>query len=213
MKRIIITEPWQVRAAMVAICSYLTTPQANEGDPRFEFVTEGRQKSWKLPDGSIRSFSACASLPHAGAWCLGVRDERLINRNLDGGEKSWIVAIDFSRFFDHPMFHKGRSPSPGDICVSVGPDYHMFVWGGVGLDGNAYTYDYGQFDGKIGKHCGKTKIKKMKWPKLDNSTFVGSLDVTLLDREETAWVPNDLMLGLPDDNPYSENLPVDMSKI
>lgn len=79
-----------VRGAMLANARLATNDSAgrNQGDTLFEEITEGRQR--------CRGYSSCGDLIH---WCLrriGLRDERILNREDDQGDVTWRVSRNIS---------------------------------------------------------------------------------------------------------------------
>jgi hypothetical protein len=114
-----------LRAAAVDAARFACNGAAGRvlGDPVFELVTEGRNR-WK-------GYSACGDLAHYVLRELGYRDERVLNRDDDGGEVPWKVGANLSRLVfgtgDAFVWAKGtRRPKPGDILY-VAPPEHVCV--------------------------------------------------------------------------------------
>lgn len=123
-------------------------------DPVFEAVTEGRQK-WK-------GYSACGDLCQYVLRELGLRDERILNRDDDAGVVPWQIGKNLSKLVlgSGPAFvwaYGARRPKPGDILY-MSKSEHVAVL--EALDegaGRITTFDYGLWDPATGKAAGKLR--------------------------------------------------------
>lgn len=126
-----------------------------QGDPIFDTVTEGRQK-WK-------GYSACGDLAMYVLRELGLRDERILNRDDDGGVVPWKIGANLSKLVFNPIgafvWASGdKRPKPGDVVYMSKPE-HVAVL--EELDegaGRIATYDYGQWDARAGKAAGMRRV-------------------------------------------------------
>jgi hypothetical protein len=145
-----------LRAEAVRIARYACDGDKGRlfGDPVFEQVTEGRQK-WK-------GYSACGDLAQYVLKELGFRDERLVNREDDGGVLPWAMGKNLSKLVFNPIgafvWASGNArPKPGDILYMSKPE-HVAVLDEVDeAGGRIVTCDYGQFDTAAGKPAGKRR--------------------------------------------------------
>jgi hypothetical protein len=122
------------------------------GDPVFERVTEGRAR-W-------RKYSACGDLAHYVLKELGVTDERIVNRNDDGGGVPWVMGKNLSRivYCAVPAFvwaRGGRSPQPGDILYVASPEHVCVLERIDETKGKVFTFDYGLWDYVQAKPAGR----------------------------------------------------------
>jgi len=159
------TEPFaaecDLRSTAVAIASYACNGDDGRvlGDPVFEEVTEGRNH-WP-------KYSSCGDLPHYVLMRLGFRDERILNRSDDGGIRNWSIGQNLSRL----VFKTGKAlvwasiakrPQPGDVLYLASPE-HVCVLDSVDeAAGTITTFDYGQFDQKSGKPCGRRRVSAFR---------------------------------------------------
>ncbi len=216
------------RKAMVSLCAHAVgdSGQRIEGDPVFERVTEGRTKN-------APTYSACGDLPHWAWRCLGVRNEKIVNRSDDGGAIPWAMGVNISRI----VYSTGSAFVPtteltafkqagwlgGDTLFVTSPEHVMVaaqeVRLAVGSVVVASFYEYGQFDKKLGKRSGALHDKLVRRPTISTIT-IANVDGTrertlmglvnlgrLLENEpglESAIVPDDFEGGHPDDSPYTE---------
>lgn len=143
-----------LRAAAVEIARFACNGAAGRvlGDPVFELVTEGRNH-WK-------GYSACGDLAHYVLRELGYRDERVLNRNDDGGSVPWKMGANLSRLVFSAgaafVWAKGaRRPKPGDILY-VAPPEHVCVLERLDEErGRIATFDYGLWDAAKNKPAGR----------------------------------------------------------
>lgn len=143
-----------LRAAAVEIARFACNGSLGrvQGDPVFDAVTEGRSK-WK-------GYSACGDLAHYVLRELGYRDERVLNRNDDGGRVPWQSGTNLSRlvFGAGPAFVWARGdlrPKPGDILYLAPPE-HVCVLERLDAEhGRIATFDYGQWDHATNKPAGR----------------------------------------------------------
>lgn len=151
-------DPELLRAAMLANARFASNGELGrtQGDSVFEEVTERRQR-W-------RGYSGCGDLIH---WCLrrlGLRDERILNREDDDGTVPWRIGRNVSLL----VFATGRAfrwwrrgeafdVSPGDMLL-IG-EYgleHVFIVESL-RDGVVRSFDYGQvFSGKHGGRAARS---------------------------------------------------------
>ncbi len=124
------------------------------GDPVFDLVTEGRSR-WK-------GYSACGDLAHYVLRELGVRDERVVNRDDDGGHVAWKVGANLSRlvFATGDAFvwaKRDLRPKPGDILYLAPPE-HVCVLERLDEEhGRIATFDYGLWDSTANKPAGRAR--------------------------------------------------------
>jgi len=140
------------------------------GDPVFERVTEGRAK-W-------RKYSACGDLAHYVLKELGVTDERLVNRNDDGGGVPWVMGKNLSRivYCAVPAFvwaRGGLRPQPGDVLYVASPEHVCILERIDEAKGKIFTFDYGLWDHRQAKPAGR-RVERV-FGKVDKHTVrVGS---------------------------------------
>jgi len=145
-----------LRAAAVEAARFACNGAAGRvlGDPVFELVTEGRNR-WK-------GYSACGDLAHYVLRELGVRDERVVNRNDDGGHVAWKVGANLSRlvFATGDAFvwaKRDLRPRPGDILYLAPPE-HVCVLERLDEEhGRIATFDYGLWDSTANKPAGRAR--------------------------------------------------------
>lgn len=140
-----------------------------QGDPVFDLVTEGRSK-WK-------GYSACGDLAHYVLREIGFRDERILNRDDDGGDAPWKVGANLSRI----VFASGGAfvwakrdlrPSPGDVLY-VAPPEHVCVLEWFDEErGRVATFDYGQWDVATNKPAGRAR--ETSFAVVGNALHVGA---------------------------------------
>lgn len=123
-------------------CGYPETDHVDEGHPRYELVTEGRDFG--------AGYSSCADLAHGGYWQVGDR-RRWLNRGA-----AWRVGVNVSRVVSESGSWRG-DVDPGDVLVIAndwpgGRDAHVvcvlerrLAEGGLEL----VTAEYGQPGGAI----------------------------------------------------------------
>ncbi len=145
-----------LRAEAVRIARYACNEDKGRlfGDPVFEQVTEGRQK-WK-------GYSACGDLAQYVLKELGFRDERIVNREDDGGVLPWAMGKNLSKIVFNPLgafvWARGSArPKPGDILYMSKPE-HVAVLDELKQEQSSIvTCDYGQFDAAAGKPSGRRR--------------------------------------------------------
>jgi hypothetical protein len=145
-----------LRAAAVDAARFACNGTAGRvlGDPVFELVTEGRNR-WQ-------GYSACGDLAHYVLRELGYRDERVLNRDDDGGKVPWKVGANLSRLVfgsgDAFVWAKGaRRPKPGDVLY-VAPPEHVCVLEHLDEErGCITTFDYGLWDHVTNKPAGHAR--------------------------------------------------------
>lgn len=139
-----------LRAAAVDVARFACNASAGRtlGDPVFDAVTEGRS-AW-------RGYSACGDLAHYVLRELGVRDERIVNRGDDGGQRGWQVGQNLSRlvFGSGEAFlwaKRDRRPQPGDILYLAPPEHVCVLEWVDDARGRISTFDYGLWDSRSNK--------------------------------------------------------------
>jgi hypothetical protein len=189
------------------------------GDPVHEWVTEGRRKEyeaalrrgdlWAVKLSKTGGYSSCGDQAHCLLFCLGVRDESLVNRTGDGGDHPWSVGVNIARFagsalLTHP--HPGTSdrPKPGAI-VWIATTDHVCIqeaWPD-GDDGSSSSFDYGQ---PYGRRRVRKVAKKNGALTVDGRQVMGWLDLedVVALMTESAIVPDAFEGGVLDDSPYPE---------
>jgi len=196
------------------------------GDPLFEEVTEGRQTDmikWK------KLYSSCGDLPHWMLKMLGCRNEKLVNRNDDGGEIPWVVGANLSRIiysaqgsFIWSRQNKLRFPKNGDVVYLGYPEHVGVVLGRSGslnvgeIPEAVILAEYGQVDDiKKGrtptfKPAGKVRVHLVSRQYngdilIGERSLFGWLDITTVGNDVPATVPKSFNIGTPyrdDNNPY-----------
>lgn len=126
------TDPVILRRAAVALARHAIGGKTGRdvGDPVFEEVTEGRRKAneERRARGSNEvAYSSCGDLAHWMLRRLGVRDERFVNRNDDGGDHPWsfigphnnVTMLDQSGLIVRHRISPELIPGPGDIIFMM----------------------------------------------------------------------------------------------
>jgi len=226
MKRVILRGVGEVRSAAVALAKYAVDGDRGRvvGDPVHEWITGGRRAQYEralaaglqwavdMPAG----YSSCGDLAHWLLLCLGVRDERFLNRSDDGGVHPWGVCTNISRLVRSPWYvdfdGELALPGVGDILRVASPgraalSEHVAVLTEI-VDARQWvTADYGQPHG-CRRVCplrdtGSGLIVRGRvlqgFVSLARVVASGALI-------ETAIVPDDCAIGEPDDNPYEEDI-------
>lgn len=217
-------DPELIREASNALSKYFCNGLIGRtmGDPVFERVTERRQTinaQAKKNNPNVFTYSACGDKEHAILYCLGCRDETLVNRNSDGGKTPWVSGVNISRITRHPAFIHAQgkvTPKRGDIFCLMGTKpqtEHVANAEFFDLDmGKAVSWDYGQF--LRGTHGGKQVIRVLSYRNgqywlaasgSEDKYLVGWLDITKIPLTESAIVPDDFPYGILDDSPYHED--------
>lgn len=124
------------------------------GDPIFNAVTEGRQR-WK-------GYSACGDLCQYVLRELGLRDERIVNRDDDDGVVPWQIGKNLSKlvFGSGSAFvwaYGNRRPKPGDILYMSKSEHVAVLESLDETGGRITTFDYGLWDPATGKAAGKRR--------------------------------------------------------
>ncbi len=214
-----------IRHAAVAIAIYACDGFAGRvvGDKVFEYVTEKRQSQnirARKHNPNIYPYLSCGDLAHYMLFAIGCRDEKLVNRDTDGGDIPWRVGVNISRLSGHPAFvaaSKTFSAKPGDILCAVsdkpGSEHASILVSADVEDEIITTCDYGQkikqtsrpdgemVDGGIQKRL-PLVFKNGRWCIGLSKYLLGYLDISKVPLSETAIVPDDYDKGTPDDNPY-----------
>lgn len=166
------------------------------GDPVHEEVTEGRYTQWKkareagLLWAARMVYSSCGDLVAWLLWRLGCRDESLVNRTGDDGQRAWIPGHNVSMVVGHRAYRRassGGTPQPGDALFLRRGDGHLAVlieWNE--MDGVVVSADYGQPEGrrrvsKLVQRSGRWYLDGSEldgWLDLDAVTFEGPLDLS-----------------------------------
>lgn len=210
MKRVLIRTEDQRRAASVAIAAFLVggTVGRRPPDPIHEWVTEGRRTTNEraiAAGAHQRPYSSCGDLAHAVLWCLGCRDEHLVNRDSDGGQTPWVMGVNISRLCASPAYvraTRGMDPHQGDVLHVQSPD-HVSILGSRGA-GAWTTCDYGQ---PYGMQRSRLAVRGSDgiWV-VGGRRLVGWLDLQRVEYRESAIVPDDFDGAEEDDNPYPEDV-------
>jgi len=204
-----------VRRASIAIASYFCNGDQGwvVGDPIFEYVTEGRQSSHNklYAQGKVKfPYFSCGDLVHTVLVFLGVRDEHLINRNMDGGVHPWEPQQNILRPQQHKSWHvfDSRSVYEGGSWFDVGDpfmtccDPHVAIFEDIDFNkGELTSYDYGQVSAKgqaqgIRKH--RTVHMEGNRLMIGNKHVVGYVSLADVDLETSAIVPDDFNEGVED---------------
>ena len=173
-----------LRVEAVRIAEYACNGRVGRvlGDPVFKVVTEGR--------GGARHYSACGDLAHYMLKELGVKNERLVNRNDDGGPVPWAIGKNLSRIVygaggAFVWARPGRRPKPGDILYVAMPEHVCVLERLDDARGRVSTFDYGQWDYTQNKPAGR-RVERQFGSAGKQTLFVGSrilkgwLDLSLL---------------------------------
>jgi hypothetical protein len=172
-----------LRAEAVRIARYACDGDKGRlfGAPVFEAVTEGRQK-WK-------GYSSCGDLCQYVLRELGFRDERLLNRDDDGGVLPWKIGANLSKLVFNPIgafvwAASGKRPKPGDIVYMSKPEHVAVLEELDEAAGRITTYDYGQWDYQAVRAAGKRVTNRFavegRALKIGKRTLHGWLDLTRL---------------------------------
>lgn len=145
-------------------------------------------------------------------FCLGGRDEQLVNRTGDGGTRVWEAGVNVSRFagsalLTHP--HPGTSdrPTPGAITWLEPPDHVCIAesWTESPAGAGTFTsFDYGQ---PYGRRRTRAIGRRGNAVTVDGRNLMGWLDVAdlLPLLTASAIVPDSFESGTTDDDPYPED--------
>jgi len=143
-----------LRAAAVEAARFACNGAAGRvlGDPVLDLVTEGRNR-WK-------GYSACGDLGHYVLRELGFRDERILNRDDDGGRAPWQSGTNLSRlvFATGDAFvwaKRDLRPRPGDILYLAPPEHVCVLERLDEEQGRIATFDYGLWDHATNKPAGR----------------------------------------------------------
>jgi hypothetical protein len=129
------------------------------GDPVFHDVTEGRAR-WP-------GYFSCGDLPHWMLAQMGFQNEKIVNRNDDGGVVPWKVGANLSRL----VFGTGKAfvwarkdlrPKPGDVLYVLPPEHVCVLESIDEKAGTITTFDYGQWDAKKGKPKGSRRVSTFR---------------------------------------------------
>lgn len=219
MKRVFLDVGETVPAAIALVRFAVDAPRGRRvGDPVHEWVTEGRRKQyeialvagaeWAIKLSKTGGYSSCGDLAHWLLMCLGVRDERYVNRSDDGGQHPWIAGVNISRLVALPAYVKaaaGLAPKPGDITHVAGPD-HVAVCELFDPDaGESSSYDYGQ---PYGANRKRVVVQRGATWIIGGRVLQGWVDIERVKLVESAIVPDDFKLGELDENPYAEAISI-----
>lgn len=172
-----------LRAEAVRIARYACDGEKGRvhGDPVFDAVTEGRQK-WK-------GYSACGDLAQYMLRELGYRDERLLNRDDDGGVLPWKMGANLSKLVFNPIgafvwAGGAKRPKPGDVLYMSVPEHVGVLEELDEAAGRIVTLDYGQWDYSVVKAAGKRLVNQFRVDgrtlKIGKRTLHGWLDLARL---------------------------------
>jgi len=205
-----------IRSAGNAIASYFTNGWLGrfEGEPVFEWVTEKRvslNTMYRRNNPNIVPYFSCGDLCHATLFCLGCRDETLVNRTGDEGKIPWVVGVNISRIVRHPAFKMMKPENlknlgKSDILCLRGETQgteHVCVFDGID-NNHVLSYDYGQVTKgrNSGIQCSRPITVRNGKVWLGDKFILGYLRLELIQFTESCIVPDDFAEGYPDDNPY-----------
>lgn len=219
---VIIADPKVLRAAAVALSRFaVNAPHGRVvGDPVHEWVTEGRRTQWEIAHArgdawaQKTPYSSCGDQGHWLLMCLGVRDERYVNRSGDGGDTPWQIGVNISRLVSLPAYvsakhANGRKPHPGDIMHVASPDHVnvLHVWNEASAE--VETGDYGAPYAVLRKSL---IIERGSVMMIGQRVLMGWIDIEALSFDESALVPDAFEYGIADDNPYNAvlNIPAEV---
>lgn len=217
MKRVHLKQS-EVRAAAVALILFAVNGPLGRkpGDPVHEWVTEGRRKHFE--DALRRKepwavamkagYHSCGDHAHFLLMCLGVRDERYLNRGHDGGIKPWLASVNLTRLQELPAYRRvsagqPANVQPGDILHVSAPDH---VMGLVELDEDAGTITTGDYGMPHGQLVTRKFSRRGGQVFIGDRVLRGFVDISAVPREDSALVPLTFEGGTEDDNPYLEDL-------
>lgn len=204
----VFTNSGLVWIAAVATATYLAggSKGRSVGDPVHEWVTEGRRKAneQRRARGSKEvPYSSCCDLGSGLLVCLGCRDERVINRDHDGGNLPWtfigarnnVSILDGSGYVVRSAKEPWGSPTVGQILFFMNKSGgHVNVL--LSLDeeaGLATTGDYGQPYARVKQH----KVTRTPQGLLfDGNPLVWWLEVEKVKYAAPACVPDDFEGGV-----------------
>ena len=205
-------DPVLIRRAALALASFATDGANGRdvGDPVFDWVTENRRKSNELrrSKGSTEvAYSSCGDLGHWLLMCLGCRNEKIVNRDWDGGQMKWKVGMNISMLVNSPWYTrcKAEIPKPGSIIHvsgAVANTDHIAVFEKA-EDGLFCTFNYGQPYARYTKLPYVIRGQNI-W--FGGRILRGCIDPESITLDESCIVPDDFEGGIVDDNPYSEDL-------
>lgn len=235
MKRVFLVDSFgvidynMIRRAAIAIAEYLCNGEEGYtvGSPIYDWTTENRQKDHDalFIKGIVKQpYSSCGDLVNAVLFCLGCRDESLVNRTNDNGVQPWQVSQNISKITGHKSFvsftgqslsDDGNWPFMGDPIVVCCP-YHVAILESFDFEkGVSTTLDYGQWDQKRGAYG--AKVKRSIRMEHNNCIITDSLHrekhlfgfipLTSIDYHVSAIVPDTFEEGVLD---ISEPEPVNL---
>jgi hypothetical protein len=144
--------------------------------------------------------------------CLGCRNEKIVNRDFDGGFVPWKIGVNVARLVGSPWYVKavqGKLPKQGDIthvCGAPNTD-HIAVLERLDLaKKRQWSFDYGQPYGRHKELQVAAASPGSIW--IGGRMLRGWIDIAKVALTESAIVPNDFVGGILDDNPYDESLPI-----
>ena len=152
---------------------------------------------------------------------LGVRDERILNRDDDGGEQRWRMGLNLWMLVNPkgPAWIPATpeaTPNPGDLLCMTYTDAarRTHGWDGTHIcvvesyaDLTLKSFDYGQIDPVHRLPAAKRVARRVSLPwKLGERVVMGWVDIARLQLQESALVPNDFEGAMPDDNPYPDQV-------
>lgn len=215
-------DPLVLRAASVELGRFAVNGDAGRGigDPVHEWVTEGRRKQyedalhagaeWAIKLQKTGGYSSCGDGGHWVLFCLGVRDERYVNRDTDGGTHPWAMGVNVSRLTELPAYVRAarapdQLPKPGDILHVAAPD-HVDILESLDFGTNeVWTFDYGQPYGRRRKHL---LTRRGSLVMVGDRVLQGWVDIEKIALAESALVPDSFAFGTLDENPYPEGIPI-----
>lgn len=214
----LVVNPEVLRAAACALSRFaVDAPKGRAvGDVVHEWVTEGRRKQWEAAHARGDAwaqgvpYSSCGDHAHWLLMCLGVRDERYVNRDGDGGDVPWKAGVNIARLVSLPAYVNAkreplRAPRPGDILHVAAPDHVNVMLARDEASGEGETADYGAPYGIWRKVQFLTRGAVTM---VGRRVLMGWVDIEALTFDESALVPNDFAGGIADDNPYNAALSI-----
>lgn len=214
MKRVYLDDD-EIGAAAVALALFAVDGSKGRrvGDPIHEWITEGRRKQYEVALAAGASwaknmvpYQSCGDHAHWLLFCLGCRNERYVNRSTDGGDHPWVASINIARLVSLPAYMDARvhpDVPPGSILHLATPD-HVGVLAALDEDkGIATTCDYG---GPYGAKHERAIVRRGSTLLLGGRALLGWIDLAMIERTESAIVPDSFEGGVEDDNPYDEDV-------
>jgi hypothetical protein len=156
---------------------------SDQGDPRHDFVTQGRHKE--------SNYSSCGDWWNFVPWCMGCTEDDLINRDDAETHLKWRRGKNISHTYNGAKkfkiwqaYVKGVEPKPGDLLfMGTYPKELEHVCMIESVEGDVWnTFDFGQFSPNTGK-CSRKVIRTFKDGRLysrngNSRAIIGWIDIT-----------------------------------